>query len=512
MSTSQGIYSSRRTASNAWKFLLGKGFSALCTIGLLASIVRFLPLEEYAIYISFLAALETSIVLSSLGIDWVIIRYVPQYAVNGPYIKLRKFIFTTVMVRLITLLVFSGLASISLFYFSPLYFINKTGASILLMGLFVSEGLLRLLRDNTLESLANQSLTQVCIVLRQGVFLFILSIVSVVGMLGKLEVILACELTASLLALIAAIYSVRHATALLQKHSQDENWKAPNFFELRRTAWHNYVGGLISYPYSLQSLVLLVVAIEGAAFTALFGFVVRLVEILRGYLPALLLMNVLRPRIFGLYELTRKFEKPAAEARVISRISLFTIFPILVIFSLYGDWIIKTASGSRFHEGGILLLVFALSLVFRVQRQMATLLINCVNCSSILIRNASYSLILFPVFGFLAYHYKNPIFIAFSVVSDEILWTLCSGYFLKLAGYKWSSDMSLILKVGLVSIGCYVLLALFSLPLNMNGFFSALVFTVVFYSIYLYVFKPLGADGTVVKNFVSNRLAETKRL
>jgi O-antigen/teichoic acid export membrane protein len=512
MTTNQGMYSSQRTKSNAWKFLFGKGFSALCTIGLLGSIVRFLPLAEYALYVSFLAALETSIVLSSLGLDWMIIRYVPQYAINGSYSDLRKFLVASVIVRLMTLLVFSGLASITLFYFWPLYFFERSTASILLVSLFVSEGLLRLLRDNTLESLANQSLTQVCVVLRQGVFLLILLVLPVLGMRGTLEITLACELAASSLALMAAIYSVRRAITPLKKRIQQENWKAPIFFELRRTALHNYIGGLISYPYSLQSLVLLVVAMEGAASAALFGFVVRLVEILRGYLPALLLMNVLRPRIFGLYELTKGFEKPAAEARVISRISLLTIFPVLIVFSLYGDWIIETASGGRFHDGGILLLVFALSLVFRVQRQMATLLINCVNCASILVRNAAYSLILFPVFFFLAYHYENPIYVAFAVVSDEILWTFSSGFFLNRAGYKWASDIAVILKISFSSLVGYALLKLFSLQSNINGFLFSLVFTVIFYVTYVYFFNPLGTDGTKVKDFILNRAKEINRV
>jgi O-antigen/teichoic acid export membrane protein len=510
MTLGEDTYSGRRTVRNAWQFLVGKGFSALCTVSLLGFIVRFLPLTEYAIYISAVAALEAGIVLSSLGIDWVIIRYVPQYVVSGPYIELRRFLVIVVFVRLVSMLAFAGAAATAMLYFAPGEFVGRSDALVLLAALFVSEGLLRLLRDNALESLANQFFTQLCIALRQGAFLALLAGSAAIGIPASVETVLTGELAASLLALMFAVYFVYQTIRPIQKRPANANWKPPGFLEIRRTAWHNYAGNLLSYPYSLQALVLLVVTIEGPTRAALFGFVVRIVEILRGYLPALLLMNVLRPRLFGVYERTGQFEQPASEARLISRLSFFTVFPILVITAQYGNWLIQTASGGRFHEGEQLFFLFALSLVFRVQRQMATLLINCVKLSSLLVRNAVYSLLAFPIFVLLITVDDTPRFAAYAVVWDEVLWTLCSAALLKAAGYKWSADILLMAKLAFVSWLCFFCLSILPMPPNFNGVLLSSIFIALFYCLYLYLFQPLGLDGARVKGIIFGYLRKAR--
>ena len=501
-------YSGERTLRNAWQFLIGKGFTAICTVFLVGFVVRFLALSEYAFYISVVAALETGLVLSSLGIDWVIIRYVPQFVVGGTYSGLKTFIKSMVVYRVISMVVFAGVAAIVTYYLAPILFFGRTIALLLLTALFISEGLLRLLRDNTLESLANQSLTQFGVILRQGLFLALLAGMAATGSSSTVEVVLISELTASLMALSFAIYAVLKTISPLRSRGRLTEWSPPGLLAMRRTAWHNYLSGLLSYPFSAQALVLLIVTINGPSGAALFGFVTRIVEILRGYLPALLLMNVLRPRLFGIYEKTKQFEKPASEARLISGLSFFAIFPVIVITALYGDWFIGVASGGRFQEGNHLLLLLVMSLVFRVQRQMATLLINCVKLSSILIQNAIYSLLLIPVLLALMGIQDIPLFAAVAILWDDVLWTLCSAYFLKSAGFKWSADLALMAKLTCVSLLCFFSLSFIPmLPSLIAVLISSILVTIIF-GFYLFVFQPLGADLVKVRQMVFTSLGK----
>lgn len=504
------VYSGERTLRNAWQFLIGKGFTAICTVFLVGFVVRFLALTEYAFYISVVAALETGLVLSSLGIDWVIIRYVPQFVVGGTYTGLKTFIASMVVYRFISMVVFAGIAAIATYYLEPIQFVGRTIALLLLTALFISEGLLRLLRDNTLESLANQSLTQFGVILRQGLFLALLAGMSATGSSSTVEVVLISELIASLMALSFAIYAVLKTISPLKSRRRLAEWSPPGLLTMRKTAWHNYLSGLLSYPFSAQALVLLIVTINGPAGAALFGFVTRIVEILRGYLPALLLMNVLRPRLFGIYERTKQFEKPATEARLISGLSLFTIFPVIVITALYGDWFIGVASGGRFQEGNRLLLLLVMSLVFRVQRQMATLLINCVSITSILFKNAIYSLLLIPVLFMLMGLRDLPLLAAAAIFWDEVLWTACSAYFLNSAGFKWSADLALMAKLTCVSLFCFFSLSSLQMLPNLSIVVLSFVFVAAFFVFYLWLFRPFGSDLAKVHQMVFTGLGKKK--
>ncbi|MEQ1638771.1 MAG: hypothetical protein ABL903_19095 [Methylococcales bacterium] len=509
MTQVEHAYSGRRTAKNAWQFLLGKGFSAFCTAFLLGFIVRFLPLSDYGLYVSALAAVETGIALSSLGTDWAIIRYVPYYVIGGSYYELRRFLIIAVLFRLIFLLIYAGIIFGLAYYFKPEQFASYKHALLLLAGLFIIEGLLRLLRENTLESLGNQAFTQIGTLLRQGFFLSLLTLASLKHLPANLDTVLLSEFTAAALALTIIIFFVAITIRPLKKQIPGKDWQAPRFSEIRRTALHNYASDLLSYPYTLQALTLLIASIESPSHAALFGFVTQIVNILRGYLPALLLMNVMRPRLFGLYEMTQDFNKPAAEAKLISRVSFLTIAPIIVGTVSYGDWLIQLASGNRFQEGGMVFLLFTLSLIFRIQRQMATILINCVKHSAILIRNATFSFITFPIFLYLMSTGHVIWFAATAVIWDEILWSTSSKWLLNRADFKWSIDMRFIFKLSLVSIICMISLALLKVPINLTGFIFSTLYIGLFFCAYIYFFNPLGAKGIEIKNMVLSRLKRT---
>lgn len=509
MTQENPTYSRRRTARNAWQFILGKGFSAFCTAFLLGFIVRFLPLNDYGLYVSALATLETGIALSSLGVDWAIIRYIPYYVVGGSYLELRRFLVITFFLRLGLLLTYAGMASGISYYVWPEQFAAHQHAIFLLAALFVSEGLLRLLRDNTLESLANQAFTQLGIVIRQGFFLSILGVASLKGVPACLDTVLLSEFTASFLALIIVIFFVYRTIRPLKQKIPGDNWRTPLFSDIRRTALHNYISDLLGYPYALQSLTLLIAVFESPAHVALFGFIAQIVIILRGYLPALLLMNVMRPRLFGLYEMTQQFEKPATEAKLLSRLSFLTIFPIVVGTAHYGDWLIQLASGQRFQEGGTVFLLFTLSLIFRIQRQTATLLINCVKRSSILIRNAIFSCLTFPLFVFLMSTGHAIWFAAIAVIWDEVLWSTCSKYLLTAVGFNWSLDLKFILRLTLISLLCEASLTLLNIPVNLTGFLLTSLFISVFFCGYLYFFNPLGTEGRQIKDMFMQRIKHT---
>ena len=87
----------------------GKLLSALATLAWLGLVARLLmEQQEYARYVSVLAYLETTLAISMLGFDWLVIRHLPACVGQGNGLGLRRLLWGTVRGRL---LVTSGLAA-----------------------------------------------------------------------------------------------------------------------------------------------------------------------------------------------------------------------------------------------------------------------------------------------------------------------------------------------------------------------------------------------------------------
>lgn len=498
-------YSVQRTLKNALHFLIGKGFSALCTAFLLGFIVRFLPVQEYGYYVSAIATLETGFGLSSLGLNWVIVRYTPYFFINSPYKALCRFIINAFILRFLLLFTYAvGLIALT-YYFKPVLFLTYRPVIFISAALFITEGLLRQLRLETLESLSNQSFAQIGLLVRQGAFSLLLIGAAFLKVQATLETVLFAELLAAYLALLVATIFIAFAIKPIKYRPFSKTWAKPSFSEMKRIGLNNYFSELISYPYYLQPLTLLIATFETPIHTALFGFTGQLITIMRGYLPSLLLMNVMRPRLFGLYEVSHEFDKPAKEAQLIARVSLLMIFPIVVSIACYGDWLIQLASGNRFNESGFLLLLLTISLIFNIQRLIVTLLINCVKHSAILIRNAIYALITYPIFLYLMSAGHALWFASLAIIWNDIIWCGSSKKLLNAAGYKWSVDLLFILRLALISISCIIFIKWLNLPINLMGFILSGVFITLFFSSYLFFFNPLGEQGKMLKNLAIER-------
>ena len=396
-----GVYSRERTLSNAKVFLAGKVGSACLTVVWLAMLVRMLAIEDYAVYVAGIALIEAGLVVSALGVEWLLIRYVPEYVVHGAQASLKLLILRAFALRIFGGLLVVGLG-IGFFHIWP-QTISEANAKVLpLLGLLLlSEACMRLLRDSALESMGQQGLTQFGVMLRTA--LVIAASYFFYAGDGRIGVhsVLVIELTASLLVLLYSVVAVHHALGRMNSVrgvGAGENWTAPKFSLLFKSGLNNYASNLINFPLSLQAMILMVSALGGSAnATASFGFMIRILEIMRGYLPALMLMSVLRPRFIGLYAQTHTLVKVAREAALASRLSALTVAPLIGIIALYGDQLLLLASGGKIFSGRWILAGLTLTLMVRVHRQITVVLINCVELSRLFLIAAGVSLFVLPL-------------------------------------------------------------------------------------------------------------------
>src|SRR5690348_5006771 len=71
-------YSGAALSRSAGHFIVDKSISALLTLIILFWLVRLLSVEEYGAYVTFVAGMELTLVLTGFGLPWLAARYLPE--------------------------------------------------------------------------------------------------------------------------------------------------------------------------------------------------------------------------------------------------------------------------------------------------------------------------------------------------------------------------------------------------------------------------------------------------
>ena len=450
-------FSRRQTLHNAGWFLAGKLLAALANLAWLVLVTRaLLPQGEFAAYVSAIATLELALALSLFGLDWLLIRQLPAALTRGDGRGLRRLIVQALVARAACA---SGVA-LGLLGLAAALGTPALLASVplpLLAALLVAEALLRLLRDTALESLAAQRLTQFGVLGRTLLALFGFGLLAAGDGLSAATV-LGIELVAALLMLACVAAWVGKASRLAGSEPA-----ALPFWASWRDAWQNYQASLLSYPMAPQALLLLVGSFAGSQLTALFGLSVRVFELLRNYVPGLLFMNVLRPRLIGRHAAHQDFAATAAEAQAISRWSAISVAPLLALLALYGDALLSLIAGQAISGQGLPLALMAATLLLRVHRQIGQLMVNCVGELSLLPRLALLGLLGWPLGALLAAA-GQPLWGAVLILWwDELAWVLGLSLGLRRRGHAWAAQAGLL--AGLLALAATSALLVGALPL-----------------------------------------------
>jgi len=447
--TGEGFaYSGAKTLGNARVFLVGKMFSAAVTVVWLGLQVRLVDLQNYATYVTVMAAIEAGIALSSVGVEWLLLRYIPEYVLHGAMKKLRTFLMRALALRISAGLLVGGVGLLILALWAPQGGALTYELWVLAAVLLLSEGSMRLLRENVLESMGRQGFMQIGMVLRTTSLLVLTASQALENSTLDAKTLVSFEIVASFITLAYAAAVVVYVTRM-DAEVPGSKWKSPEFMSAYTAGVANYTSSLLSFPLSLQALLLMVSKIGQTQEVALFGFIVRLLDVMRGYLPALMFMSVLRPRFIGLYALTGTLRVVTAEALRASRLSTLSIAPLIAIVVLYGDELIGLASGGKITSGKWELAILMCSLMPRVHRQISVVLVNCVDHARLLLRAALIALCVLPV-AWLVGMAISPVWGAvLAVVLDEAIWVVALVAGLQSAGHSWDGNWMFALRAAL---------------------------------------------------------------
>jgi O-antigen/teichoic acid export membrane protein len=352
------------------KALSGKVVSALLTFTILLWLVRLMPVAEYGAYIILVAGMELGFGLSGFGLTWLAARYLPEYRVHASGADLAEICRQLLVWNALALLIFITLFALLLDSYLDwigLEFIHISAQ--IYLAVMLVEGLGRFLRANLMEPLMLHGGARSCMVLRQLCFLILIAILDFTDH-GQLFWVACVELISSVLGMVLALIILWRHLQVLRDQSRRPEWLIPEL----STQWHMavsmYSTQLLTLVYSPQVFVNLIQRSLGVEAAALFGFLHTLQDQVARYLPANLLLSIIRPKLVASYIEGGGMAELSRNANFAGKLSLFILMPVIALTALFGDSVVAWLSGSKFMDSGWLLFGLMLVLVPLSQRQL----------------------------------------------------------------------------------------------------------------------------------------------
>ena len=460
-------YSAARLKRGLAYFGFGKAAAALLGLINFTLIVRLLPVPEYAAYVSIIAAMELAIAFSTLGLDWVGLRYLPEVRERGSGGDLRALVNRLCLYRAASLACVALLGEVLLGWLTDHARLQAFAPiANIYLGVLLAEGLLRFILGVVFDSLLLQAYGQSVLLVRNASFAAALAY-AVPG--AGISHVAHCELAAAglglLLALALLFFYVRASpTASAQRAGVSA---LPDARQMRRMALHNYLSMLLNQPYSPQALLLLAGALLPASVTATLGFARNLTELIRRYQPVEMLLGLVRPMLIADYARKRDFAGLARLSQLVYKLSLLALCPVLVACTAYGDLLIAALAKQKYPEAYWLVVGLAWTLVLRSHRLLVGTMANVLDQPQLLTRTALATLVVLPisVAGFTLGHGAATLFVAACV--EELLgnWIIVRG--IRALGYEYAPPwpaMARVAGIGAALSGVLILGRCWDLP------------------------------------------------
>lgn len=377
---SSSRFSGDRLKRGLIHFVLGKGVSAVAGILAMMLVIRELTIESFAAYSILVALVEMLTTISGLGLVHVLLRYVPELYNKHYQTSLRQLILGSLSLRSGVLLLASLAAYALADRFAPLV---GLGAAIIAYKAFL---LVVILRSTThflsqiLESTLHQGTVQLgftsATIARLLGMLYLLQF----GNVQLIDVIWV-EVISDALSFVIMLYGVvglaRDRSA--ENKNDDGSWIKANLKPIAKFALAGYLQHLAITPYGGHTNRLVGGGLLSIGAMAAYGFAQSLYEYIKRYMPAQLLVGLIRPVVVARYSESRDFSVAAGLCSKVLQINILIILGIYAVLLVGGgEALLAISAGKYGAEAMLILSVLFVVLLLETQRQQLELLIQTV--------------------------------------------------------------------------------------------------------------------------------------
>jgi O-antigen/teichoic acid export membrane protein len=469
-------------------FFFGKALNAIVSLLTLIALVRWMAPEDYGVYIAFLALQATLLAVFSLGIETTTERFLPELRTRYADGELLGFVMTSMSARLGSLLL---LALISWFVAKPITTLVGLGPYLDVFRVWVVVVVLTGILSFAvilLEAMLHQRQAQRCM------SIYVLAKLTLLGFFYQylqldLGTLVRIELIATGIAGLVGVW------LLIKRFSMSGlrgGWQVVlvNRKRMWRFALFNYSAQVVFQLFNAEVMKLLVTRLLGVLESARYGFAYSLAETVQRYLPAVLLLRLIKPVFVSRYTKTGDFAQLNEMARIVLKLNLLILAPIIAFAAVFaGDMLSLMSKGKYADAHWILVSVLGL-LVLNSHQLVLSLLAGTLEKNTMQLYAGVASTVAFPC-ALLLIPVLGPLgAVAASAVSGVVYNTFATIY-LRRAGYNYQPDLR---GVGVFLIGGIVLYG-FTLGLNsvLTGWAGIAAVLLVGSAVYLAVVRILSA-------------------
>lgn len=449
-------YGATRVRRGVKHFIVGKVISSIAGISGLVLVVRGLSVEAFADYAILIALVELLSAISGVGVVHALLRFVPELYGAHYQRALSRLVWGAIGLRTGVLFVLV-LAAYGL-----------TGQLAGLIGLAGAEAafsaflIVVLIRSTAhlvsqvLESTLHQSYAQAGFTLATVARLAGVIYLGATGEMSLVNVIWveAASEALGVGVMLVGVFRVVRIGGVDPAPEDDDRWLMANFRRVVRFGLSGYLQHLLILPYGGHTNRLIGGHLLASHPMAAFGFAQSLYEYGKRYLPAQLLIGLIRPVVLDRFVKTRDFVAANRTMTTVFKLNALMIGPALAYLPVAGVETLLLVSGDKYGpRAGPMLFVMAIMLLLetvRMQLEVLTQAVerydNLVPANLLLSLSVIPAVALLPVLGPIAFPLSNTLGL---IVSNH--WVI---RMLRKQGYHYSYDRTTLFRVaGIVLFG-----------------------------------------------------------
>jgi hypothetical protein len=377
-------------------FLAGKGAQVAGGLATMLLLVRLLPVNEYAVYVT-VAALSSLIgSLSLFGMDRVASRYVPQALLHGGPGTLAAFVRNLLAWRLLAVGLLTAITAVLWPWLGPVLGLPEAKHQPWLAAATLAWGVLHALQSfqiAVMQSLMSQRAIRDATSVSMALKVLILAVLMLsVGKIAAPVAVLV-SLTADA---IACGWMALASVGILNRtggHLAQGQWQ-PDWKEVGRTAWQNYLTAQLALPTQVKPLQLVAAVTLAAPEVAAFGFVTSLASNLRMLLPLYLFRSLLEPVLIGRYVASRHtHEVFAGIAEPLARSCAMVVLCMTGILVVAGYELVRVLAGPAYATHAWMMPILVLGMLPACWRTLSVVVANGMDENRSLLTAAAFAFI-----------------------------------------------------------------------------------------------------------------------
>lgn len=494
-------YSKSAVRASLLHFIFGKALNAIVNLVTIILLARWIPALDYGAYVALTAMQVSMLAFSSVGIEITAERFLPEFRTRHADSELLGFILSALVGRFATLLLMCMLCWGAAGHITTLVGLQAYSEAFRNWTFVVFCAGMLAMAVVMLEAMLHQRESQLCmttyILARLGLLLAVHTFSQF-----SLESLIWIEMAASALAALIAM-------VILLRRFAGSDWRAgwkivlAHRTRLRRFALFNYSAQITYQFFNADVMKLLVTRVLGVLEAGRYGFVYSLSDTVQRYLPAVLLLRMIKPVFVSRYVQTGDFSLLNRMGGIVLKLNLLMLMPVIAGVAVCGDQLLALVSGGRFGDTQYLLFGVLCLLLPYSHSQVLSLLASTLERNEMQFYAALASTIAFPC-ALLLLPRLGPYGAIVASITSGVIYNTFATIYLRSAGFDYRPDFRSIMIFVMAGLVLYLVAS--ALRLIFGGWPGLIVSLAIGAVAYLLVVRLFGAFNPEERSMLNSVL------